>query len=156
MLGLNPETATIDQLSELDPIVECMDCRHAEKGRCLMSWTSIVSVFLVILPIIISTPNCHFLLEVPHITGSVHSVMANAQGKWVKVDDNTAATARQLIATEMEKRLEDDHWTESLTYGTGSAYEFGGFSLCTIPGCMKTGRRSYLQFHIVGECVFPL
>jgi len=42
ILGLDPQTATVEELDELDPIFECLMCNDPEKGRFVMAWESTV------------------------------------------------------------------------------------------------------------------
>lgn len=41
-LELDPETATVQQLNELDPIFECVACTQTHGGRCVMAWETLV------------------------------------------------------------------------------------------------------------------
>jgi hypothetical protein len=41
--GIDPKTTTEADLSEIDPIIECLDCSHIDKGRVMMRWLSAVS-----------------------------------------------------------------------------------------------------------------
>jgi len=45
LLHLDPKSATVEQLNELDPILECTDptgCSDRIRGRCFMAWDSVV------------------------------------------------------------------------------------------------------------------
>lgn len=49
LCGLDPLTATVDQMNQLDPVFECAVCRRPDAGRQVMSWQGVVrfaSIFL--------------------------------------------------------------------------------------------------------------
>jgi hypothetical protein len=42
MVGLNPKTATVQDLDTLNPIFECISCNSLSEGRATMSWQTVV------------------------------------------------------------------------------------------------------------------
>jgi len=47
LLGLDPQTTTVEQMNELDPIFECLPCGDEEKGRFVMAWETMVRLSLL-------------------------------------------------------------------------------------------------------------
>lgn len=42
--GIDPNTTTVADMNEIDPVIECLDCSNIDKGRYTMRWLSVVSV----------------------------------------------------------------------------------------------------------------
>ena len=43
--GLDPESATREDMDKRDPIFECLACNDLRKGRCTLSWLGVVFLF---------------------------------------------------------------------------------------------------------------
>ena len=46
LCGLDPKSATREDMDNQDPIFECLDCNDARKGRCTLSWLGVVRFWL--------------------------------------------------------------------------------------------------------------
>ena len=46
LCGLDPKSATREDMDKQDPIFECLACNDARKGRCTLSWLGVVCSFL--------------------------------------------------------------------------------------------------------------
>lgn len=44
--GFNPDTTTAQEISDANPLIECLDCRHESQGRLLMRYRNAVSIYL--------------------------------------------------------------------------------------------------------------
>jgi hypothetical protein len=45
LCGLDPKTATIEDMDKLDPIFECIACNDLRRGRCTLTWLGLVFYF---------------------------------------------------------------------------------------------------------------
>ena len=45
LCGLDPKSATREDMDKQDPIFECLACNDARKGRCTLSWLGVVCFF---------------------------------------------------------------------------------------------------------------
>jgi len=42
--GIDPNTTTVADMNEVDPVIECLGCSNIEQGRVTMRWLSVVGV----------------------------------------------------------------------------------------------------------------
>ena len=46
LCGLDPKSATREDMDKLDPIFECLSCNDVRKGRCTLPWLGVVCIFI--------------------------------------------------------------------------------------------------------------
>ncbi|PPR01424.1 hypothetical protein CVT24_001898 [Panaeolus cyanescens] len=89
LCGLDPATATIEQMNALDHVFECTKCRKPSSGRQVMNWQGVLQHFRQV--------HGHFLIDISDIV-------------LVILDGEDAQKAKEKIAEVREKRMYQEHF----------------------------------------------
>jgi len=103
LAGLDPKTATVQEMDALDPIFECVSCNHFLQGRATMTWkTAVCPLFipLVFLTDALSDKLLHCFMAHRESGSAVHTKFEP-----ILLADSEATVIRPRMKEENERRL---------------------------------------------------